>query len=232
MCPARAGTVDAIRRTTRASTARRSVSPAAGGTGRRLLDPEKERAGGNTRAPRWSGQRVHDERESSISSVHFRPPAKSSHLLPATTCCYGCTVPLLALLGRRTHQLIRRPNVARHLDSLFATSSAGDIDRQTDTTCRSPTLTMSPVRSEKFVAAREVRARAKIRHTVYRGASFLSKSRLCFVADVTLLRRRQPVVAKQAFESASHFDVEFFATVSRKCVVAATVEIRMGRSLL
>ena len=71
------------------------------------------------------------------------------------------TVLVLALPGRRTHQLIRRPNVARRaLVEAFHAGAQHPFENQH--TCAGPHPDDEHVRSEVGVAAREVRAPEKL----------------------------------------------------------------------
>ena len=95
-----------------------------------------------------------------------------------------------------------------------------------------PILNDEPCEKRGFVWPREKCERQMKIHGPHCRASILSQSRRHLPAAVSLPGRRKIGVTQQAIESASHFDIDIFATRRRECVIASTSETPAASSFL
>jgi len=95
-----------------------------------------------------------------------------------------------------------------------------------------PILNDEPCGKRGFVWPREKCERQMKIHGPHCRASVLSQSRRHLAAAVSLPGRRKIGVTQQAIESASHFDIDIFATRRRECVIASTSETPAASSFL
>ena len=95
-----------------------------------------------------------------------------------------------------------------------------------------PILNDEPCEKRGFVWPREKCERQMKIHGPHCRASILSQSRRHLAAAVSLPGRRKIGVTQQAIESASHFDIDIFATRRRECVIASTSEMPAASSFL
>lgn len=95
-----------------------------------------------------------------------------------------------------------------------------------------PILNDEPCEKRGFVWPREKCERQMKIHGLHCRASILSQSRRHLPAAVSLPGHRKIGVTQQAIESASHFDIDIFATRRRECVIASTSEMPVASSFL